>query len=709
MLQTYQRPVLLILALCLWLMGCGFILSRPAVSMEQVSGLYAAEVAAGNTYRWSGDQIVIPITHHSGPTLLDIRMAAPRWPERTAPELVLATSSPLAHLIPPAEPRHYRLLLPPNAPSLTLQSSVARPPGNDPRWLGVVVYELAAQPHGLPITALYLNMLTLVLAIAAALLLDWAIRRGWATPLVLTGLAFVLRSIDLSHTPPGWRIDEVVSLVDAWNLAQTGRDHLGHPWPLGAFEALGDWIAPLLTYLELPFVALFGPQRLVGRGVTAVVGALAAPLGYALAQRLGLGRAGAITTGLMMALSPWQIFMSRIALPPALVPTFWTLTLLAAVHFIQTRERRAAIGLACAAGFALYAYPTLKMAVPLLVALALVIALAAWWVSPDRPHLGQLIRAWLPAGLLLALLWAPFISVTLFNPASSTRLGQAALRADSAIEWLRAWWAGYSVYFQPAFYYQRGDGSSIRGVPGFGAELWAGLPLLLLGLVIVIKRNVALVGARRDAPLRDTYRFIPLFILGAILIAPLPSSVTTPSPHSYRGAPIAPLYALLVGYGAAWLWQQRRPLLQYGISLVLAVGLLWQWGIWWQAYTQEYPHIQAELNQDGLAETMRRAVDMAANYDEIWISYDSIGVPYIFVLAAQPMPANESQRLIEVQRQPGRFNAISRIGRYQFVDTRTLGWDLPILAAVPGGSGSRGFVIQAWEEAGKRILVVRGM
>ncbi len=709
MQQTHQRPVILILALSLWLISCGLMLSRPAVSMEQVSGLYAAEVAAGSTYHWSGDQIVIPIGDHSGSTQLDIRMAAPRWPERAAPELVLITSSTLARLSPPAEPRHYRLLLAPNTPTLTLQSSVARPPGNDPRWLGVVLYDLRVQPHGMPVGNLRLGLLMLPVAIGAALLLDWSLRRGWGAPLLLTGLAVLLRTLDLSHTPPGWRIDEVVSLVDAWNLAQTGRDHLGHPWPLGAFEALGDWIAPLLTYLELPFVALFGPQRLVGRGVTAVVGALAAPLGYVLAQRLGLGRAGAITTGLMMALSPWQIFMSRIALPPALVPTFWTLTLLAAVAFIQTRERRAALGLTCAAGFALYAYPTMKMAVPILGAWALVVALLAWWHSHDRPPLGQLMRTWLPAGILLALLWTPFVSVTLFNPASSTRLGQAALRADSAIEWLRAWWAGYVVYFQPAFYYQYGDGSSIRGVPGFGAELWAGLPLVLIGLVIVIKRNAALIGAHRNAPLRDTYRFMPLFILGAILIAPLASSVTTPSPHSYRAAQIAPLYALLVGYGTAWLWQQRSTAMQYGVSVVLAVGLLWQWGIWWQEYTQEYPHIQAQLNQDGLEETMQRAVNLAPNYDEVWVSYDTIGIPYLFVLAAQPMPADVAQQQIEVERRPGRFNAITRVGAYRFVDTHTLPVHLPTLAAVPGGSGSSGFVIQEWEEAGKRILVVRGM
>src|SRR5262249_48346202 len=149
-------------------------------------------------------------------------------------------------------------------------------------------------------------------------------------------------------TPPGFRPDEVVSLVDAWNIAHTGRDHLGNLLPLGAQEAFGDWISPLLTYLELPAVALFGPGPLVGRLVTAVFGALATPLVFVLARAFGLPTPAAICAGLVAALSPWQIFMSRIALPGALVPTFWTLCILAGLLLIGRGARRQALALALA-------------------------------------------------------------------------------------------------------------------------------------------------------------------------------------------------------------------------------------------------------------------------------------------------------------------------------------------------------------------------
>lgn len=766
MSSTLLSRVLLTAAICAWLITLALLIAWPAASLDTVRGLYASESGNGLTYRWSGDRVVIPIARQSGSTDLTLGLSAMRWADRAAPRLVLhSASGELDSFTAPDAPRRYHLLLPPDTTELIIESTVDRGPGQDSRWLGFALFSLSARSGGLPVGMLSLSLVLLPIYLFIAWALAWAIRRGVGMHLVLFGLALALRTIQLEITPPGWRVDEAVSLVDAWNVARTGHDHLGHLLPIGAFEALGDWISPLLTYLELPFVAFFGPQPLVGRLITATVGALGAPLGYALARALGLRRVGAIAAGLAVALSPWQIFMSRTALPPALVPTFWTLSLLAGVNFIRRHDRRSALGLALAAGVTLYAYPTLKLAAPLLVALAVGLILlkralesrVATYRVALTPALSQGEReSPAPIGsgigskdsrkllaliiLLLGLLWSPFAQVTLFNPASATRLNQAALRAGSWGEWLSAWWSGYSVYFWPDFYYRFGDGSSTRGVPGFGVELWAGLPLLLLGLAGLIisvvrwpsspsplsrareRGDSARSGAvnhsvweRGEAALLPIP--VAIFILGALLIAALPASLTLPSPHIYRAAPLAPLYALLVGYGVALLLPQSGGKIGDGlqqrarqlIALALAGALLWQSASWWRAYTQDYPTLQAGLNQDGLAETMRRAVALAPQYDEIWVSYDSIDEPYIFVLAAQPFPPDYAQQLITVERRPGHFNTITRIGPYRFVDTSDLPAGLPPRVAVPGAMGGKGYVAQEWSNEGKRILVVRRM
>jgi hypothetical protein len=728
--QTHLRQLemsrALLVALCVWVASVAFLLTRPAASLETTRGLYAPEQVDGRVYRWSGDRVVIPIARHSGPVEVRLRLAASRWEGRSTPYLSLRDDQgALARFAAPEGPRTYHLRLPPGATGLTITSTVDRPPARDPRWVGFVLFSLSVHPRGWPVDALFRGLALLPVYLGVAAALAWSARRGLVAPFALFGLALGLRVFQLQSTPPGWRVDEVISLVDAWHLSRTGRDHLGHLLPLGAFEALGDWISPLLTYLELPFVALFGPQRMVGRLVTAVAGALAAPLGYTLARALGLGPLGSLATGLMMGLSPWQVFISRVAMPPSLVPTVWTLCLLAGVHFIERGDRRAALGMALAAGVALYAYPTLKLAVPLLMALAMALALLKGRMEMARSHplarrspggmVWSMAIAQHPlvlAGLVLALLWAPFVYVTLFVPASSTRLNQAALRADSWGSWFNAWWAGYVVYFQPDFYYRRGDGSSTSSLPGFGVEWWATLPLLLLGLAGAIGSLV-----------RPWWRyavggpFPVFFILGAVFIAALPASLTTPSPHAFRAAPLAPLYALLVGWGAALLLPPGRPKAGGAVlwwarwlsALALAAALLWQGAGWWRFYTQTYPPLQAGLNHDGLAEAVRRAVELAPGYAEVWVSADSIAEPYVYILAARPFPPAEAQRLLVVKRQPGRFNHVVSLGPYRFVETNHLPAILPTLAAVPGAAGGKGYVVQEWSDGGRRVLVLRQM
>jgi hypothetical protein len=218
--------------------------------------------------------------------------------------------------------------------------------------------------------ALPLALASLPLALAIA----WSIRRGYGMILGLTALGLLLRVLQLTRVPPGFFQDEAISLVDAWHLAQTGHDHLGHFLPLGALEAFGDWISPLFTYLAVPVVALFGPSLLAGRLLAATLGALAIPAGYGLARALRLPKAAALCVALCVALSPWQILRTRVATPPALVPLCWTLLLWAALLFVRRGGRREALWLALAAGLGVYSYPTMKLAVPLLTALAVVLA-----------------------------------------------------------------------------------------------------------------------------------------------------------------------------------------------------------------------------------------------------------------------------------------------------------------------------------------------
>jgi 4-amino-4-deoxy-L-arabinose transferase-like glycosyltransferase len=310
---------------------------------------------------------------------------------------------------------------------------------------------------------------------------------------------------------------------------------------------------------------------LVARLVVAIFGALAVPCVYGLVRELRLP-AAAPAAALVAALSPWQIFLSRVSIPPALVATCWTLCLWAAIRFVRAGRRRDAIWLAIAAGIGLYAYPSMKLAVPLLLAVAL--ALALWrhgWRAGWR---------WWPAALALGLLWSPFAASTLLNPDSGARLQLIEIKATSPGEWLATWWSNYTVYFQPNLYYLAGGIRKIaQGMPDHGVALGAEMPLLLglLGLpVLALTPKPA--DDRSLAGAGSTPALVPLqiwlLIAGALLIAPLPASLTLGHPHAFRASMLAPVYAVLVGIGAAVEWQLLGRLPARAGALVRVAGTL---------------------------------------------------------------------------------------------------------------------------------------
>ena len=708
------RPALPIAAaLVVFLVWGTALMRQPVIALDRAAGLYQVE-QGDSQFRWTSSQATFPLTPFSGPTQLDVHMSYPNWPGKPADTTItLETDTGMQTVANiTAAQRHLQLLLPPGTSVLRLHTPVWRAPGGDWRWLGVQVLDVSATPSGLPLRALAQSLLAALVSVPLVLGAAWLVRRGYGTVLAISLLGLGLRLLWLADSPPLMHRDEIVSMVDAWHLAQTGRDHLGHVLPIASFEAYGDWISPLLTYVLLPWVAIFGPQPIIARLVVAVVGALAIPAIYGLGRELRLPVAAA-WAALVAALSPWQIFLSRVAIPPALVATTLTLFLWAALRFVRRAGRRDALALALAAGIAIYAYPTLKMVVPLLLACTLLLALVR--------HRWNAARRWLPAALLLALLWLPFTLDTLFNPLSGSRLQLIALKSTSADAWLTTWWHNYRIYFGPRLYYGTGGiRKIIQGLPNQGLAL--GIErVLLAGLimlpVLLARRRTATSGTPATATLSG---YAVVLLAAAVLIAPLPASLTNGNPSTFRAAPVAPLYALLVGIGAAawwevlgWLPTRAQVPTRSLAALLIALALAAESGAWFAMLVQQYPTAASQtwFYADGELETMQRVASAAPQFDEVWMDTRSIGRPYIFLLAARPMPAAAAQAQLVVQRHPPEINAVTQLGRYHFLDfpTAHVPTDLPVIEAVPTGIGGPGYILQTWQRGSMRTLVVRGM
>jgi len=481
---------------------------------------------------------------------------------------------------------------------------------------------------------------------------------------LLVGLG--LRFVNLAGLPPALHQDEAVNGYDAYSLWLTGRDHNGHPFPFAGLESFGDWASPLLTFLTAPAVGLFGLRVEVVRAVPALVGALAIPGLYQLGVELLGSRLVGVVAAWLIAVSPWAVHRGHFAIPPSIVPTMVTLTLLA-LAWAGTKQRpRAVILVACVGALAIASYPTMKLYVPLLL-LAAACLYARVVLQMDRTALAA-------AAAIFVVFAGPTYYLSIVDPAGRARFEQVSIFAqETPTPAFMAW--QYASYFSPGVLFRTGTGHPAQtpASPGTGIEPLASAPLLLAGL--------AGLAARALRPVHAGQRQGALLVLSALALYPIPGSLTIDSPHMGRGIQLIPLLALIGAYGVVATvrmmrrtirhssWLVRGPLVL--ASVFLALSLVLELGNKLRDYFTIYAQREDVLQyfEFGLEPAVRFALAHQADYDEIWIA--DTNEPYIYVLFYGQWPPSVVHTDLRVQRHPPEFNEVDSFGRFHFGDWST--------------------------------------
>lgn len=181
-------------------------------------------------------------------------------------------------------------------------------------------------------------------------------------------LGCVLRLAALGALPYGLNQDEASAGYEAFALLRSGIDRNGSAWPV-LLESWGSGQNALMTYLCIPFVALFGLTEFSVRLPNAICGCLTLFVFWHLARRCR-GRYFGITALFLLVLNPWHIMASRWALESNLLPFF----LLLGIDLTGLAKTKpwALAGASAAFGLSLYAYGTAFFFLPLYLIFALV-------------------------------------------------------------------------------------------------------------------------------------------------------------------------------------------------------------------------------------------------------------------------------------------------------------------------------------------------
>lgn len=460
-------------------------------------------------------------------------------------------------------------------------------------------------------------------------------------------VSFVLRGLLLSLVPPSPSLDEVSIGYNAFSILKTGSDEYGNQLPL-LLRAYDDYRPALYVYLVIPFVALFGLTIEAVRIPSVLLSLVTVVTVYFLfkeifKKELKIGSIVlpnmyvALLTMLLVAISPWHIYLSRLGHE---VNLGLTVTILGIYFFFRAIDSKHIFAslLFSAVFFALsfYSYQSQKVIVPFLI-LTLIIL---FWKKLFR-HVKESIGAAV-VGFVIVL---PALIVSL-SPVGLTRLDGTTVFTDNhtlhqqrlhafvlakeegdilgqivynrRFNNLAIFFGQYISHFDPQWLFF-GNVKEDHKVPYLGLLYIWELPFLLMGVFVLIKSTI------------DTKIKIFLFIW--FFTSPLAASITTGAPHAMRSFTFIPIIQLFSALGLVYTYlHMKRFIPQFVVVSVLIIVFVGSIAFFSQQYFYTFPRFHSDSFQYPLTTALKEVIDSNEREKIVVSNEDNLTQSYMFYL-----------------------------------------------------------------------------
>lgn len=445
--------------------------------------------------------------------------------------------------------------------------------------------------------------------------------------IIILIIAAFFRLYRLTSSPPGLNWDEVSIGYNAYSVLKTGRDEWGKLFPL-TFKAFGEQKLPGMIYASVPGIALFGTTDLGVRITPAVIGTAGVAVIFLLARSMA-GNAVGLVAAALLAISPWGVHFSRVSFEAGLA---MVLTMLS-VYFLTARGKRHYLWFAMvAAVLAAYTYNSVRIVLPLLflaylmngviergkgegrrlflVAVTGILLLTPLIVSGLRPE-GRV--RW---GTVNIVSQKGFTD-TIAESRGYTTLPSVLPRLihNKATHYVYAVGSNYIRNFSTEFLILEGSSNTQRSIQGMGLLYLFELPLLILGIMTLLREK--------------KYKVIRSILIPWLLIAPVASALTIDSPSSVRSLGMLPALLIIEAIGALSFYRVMAGSKIARISSVLFIvwNVLYFGYLLWYVYPVKY----ADSWIYGSREVFTYARDHEQEYDRIFVTA-KYGEPYIYTL-----------------------------------------------------------------------------
>lgn len=182
--------------------------------------------------------------------------------------------------------------------------------------------------------------------------------------LIIVITAAFLRLFNLSNLPSSYTPDELAQGYTAYSILETGKDEWGNSNWLN-LRSFGDYKPPIQTLLMIPSIKLLGLNTFAVRFPNALLSVFTVLLTFLITNLLFKNSSVSILSALFMAISPWALPMSRIALEANLIVFIISL----ATYLLLLAQKKGNLYLATISGLffgiSLFTYHSAKIFTPL--------------------------------------------------------------------------------------------------------------------------------------------------------------------------------------------------------------------------------------------------------------------------------------------------------------------------------------------------------
>lgn len=469
-------------------------------------------------------------------------------------------------------------------------------------------------------------------------------------------LAIYLRLFKLGEVPFSLYWDEISIGYNAYSIGQTGRDEYGKLFP-PTFETFQEYKLPGYIYSTVLSQFIWGLNGLGVRFPAAVFGIASTFFIYLIVQELFNSSKNksklSLLSSFFFAISPWSLQFTRAGFETSGGLLFSLIGIWLLIRWLRTKDRLLLSVISF--GISLYFYYQPWVFIPLFLFFVLIL---------HKKQLMGKVKQIIFAIIIFILIFLPLF-LNLFTK-SSNRLSfvQSVFKQEAYTEEIKErieegntavsrlvhnpylikpvlFLNNYLKYFSPSFLFIDGDPNARHGVYGMGnCYLWL-CAFFYLGIIYLVK----------DSPKQAR------IIIFWLILAPLPASLSMPSPHSLRSLLMSPVIDIISAFGVIGLLnllKDKRLVAIYKTSLLVVFSV----------FMLRYLHLYYQHEKD-------RSLDWADGHKQLYEylnkenaenKYDRIYItgkywrPYIFALFYQKYPPKLYQQAI----------SNDRIGKYYF-------------------------------------------